>query len=304
MGEGAKQNKNWLGETSKEKRNNIIVIALAGALLAVLVLYFLQGREHNQIVREIKTEKDSLRNELTQIVANYDSLSIENDSITSMMEVAQTKVKDLLIEIEQTKKVSYKKISGYQKQVSTLRGIMRDFVVQIDSLNARNQELMAENQEVKQQFVQSENKNQQLEQEKSRLQKNLQRASMLEARGLIAEPINQRSKPTKYAKRAEKIRVSLSLSKNVATKRGAKNIYVRIRRPDQLLLSESANNLFRFEDSRIQYTSMREVNYEGQELPVAIYWDNTGNPQMMVGEYTVDIFADGNNIGTTTFELK
>ena len=42
---------------------------------------------------------------------------------------------------------------------------------------------------------------------------------------------------------------------------------------------------------------MREVNYEGQELPVAIFWDNTNEPELMVGEYSVDLFADGNIIG-------
>jgi regulator of replication initiation timing len=65
-------------------------------------------------------------------------------------------VRDLLIEVEQTKKVSYEKISDYQKQVTTLRGIMRDFVVQIDSLNRRNEQLMAENTQVKEQFKEAE----------------------------------------------------------------------------------------------------------------------------------------------------
>jgi len=37
---------------------------------------------------------------------------------------------------------------------------------------------------------------------------------------------------------------------------------------------------------------------------VAIYWDNAGEPALMVGTYTIDLFADGNNIGTTTIEFK
>ena len=75
-------------------------------------------------------------------------------------------------------------------------------------------------------------------------------------------------------------------------------------RPDQMLMSKSASNLFQFEDLKIQYSAMREVNYEGQELPVAIFWDNTTESELMTGQYTVDLFADGNNIGTTTFEIK
>jgi hypothetical protein len=289
---------------AKYRRNNIIVIVLSVILLAVVVLFFIQRNERNVIVGEIKAEKDSIQYQLNEIASSYDSLNTENDTINELLFIAQAKVKDLLVEVEQTKKVSYTKISGYQKQVTTLRGIMRTFVVQIDSLNLINEELRVENLEVKEQYKEVESKNVQLNQDKKKLQQNLKRASMLEARELIVEPLNNRSKVTRYARKTEKLRIYFVLSKNVTSKRGAKNIYARIMRPDQLLMSKAVNNLFQFEDLKIQYSTKREVNYEGQELPVAIFWDNTSEPQLMVGTYTVNLFADGNEIGETTFEIK
>ena len=289
---------------SKNLRNNIIVIALSAILVVMLVLFFIQRREHRSIMKDITAEKDSIQNELTQIVAGYDLLKTENDTINEQLIMAQAKVRDLLIEVEQTKRVSYEKISDYQKQVTTLRGIMRDFVVQIDSLNKRNEQLMAENTQVKEQFKQAEIEKEQLSQEKENLQKNLQRAAQLEARELIAEGLNARNKETKFANRTAIIRISFVLGKNVTSKRGPKNIYVRIMRPDQLLMTKSPNDLFQFEDLRIPFSAMREVNYEGQDLPVNIFWDNTGEAPLMVGTYTIDLFADGNNIGTTRIEFK
>ncbi len=291
-------------QKAKDLRNNIIVAVLTIALIVLGVLFFIQRKEHVVILNDIKAEKDSIQIELREIAAGYDSLSTENDTINEQLFVAQAKVRDLLIEVEQTKKVSYQKISGYQKQVTTLRGIMRNFVVQIDSLNAVNKKLRAENLEVKKQYKKVEQKNTQLSKEKQNLQQNLQRASMLEARELLAEPLNQRSKATKFAKRVAKIRIYFVLSKNPTAKRGAKKIYARILRPDQLLLSKSENNLFQFEDLKIQYSAMREVNYEGQELPVAIFWDNSNEPQLMPGKYIVNLFADGNEIGETSFFIK
>jgi FtsZ-binding cell division protein ZapB len=291
-------------QKSKNLRNNIIVIALSAILVVLLVLFFMQRREHNMIMKDITAEKDSIQNELTQIVAGYDMLKTENDTINEQLVIAQSKVRDLLIEVEQTKRVSYEKISDYQKQVTTLRGIMRDFVVQIDSLNKRNEQLMAENTQVKEQFKQSEIEKEQLSQEKDNLQKNLQRAAQLEARELIAEGLNSRNKETKFANRTVIIRISFVLGKNVTSKRGPKNIYVRIMRPDQLLMTKSPNDLFQFEDLRIPFSAMREVNYEGQDLPVNIFWDNNGEGPLMVGTYTIDLFADGNNIGTTSIEFK
>jgi predicted nucleic acid-binding Zn-ribbon protein len=289
---------------TKYRRNNIIVITLSVILLAVVVLYFLQNRDHKIIINELNAEKDSIQVELTELVVKYDSLSTENDTINEQLFLAQNKVKDLLIEIEQTKKISIQKINSYQKEVTTLRGIMRDFVVQIDSLNRRNQELMAENLEVKEQFKRVETEREQLSQEKVRLEQNLQRAAVLQVRDFFAEALNNRDKETRFAKRAAKLRIYFVISENVTARRGPKNIYARIMRPDQLLMSKSENNLFQFEDLKIQYSAMREVVYEGHDLPVAIFWDNSNEPELMSGKYTVDLFADGRNIGTTTFELR
>lgn len=289
---------------ARERRNNIIVIVLALILAVVGTLYFMQNREHRVIVKELSTEKDSIQVELTKLVVSYDSLQTENDTINEQLFVAQAKVKDLMLEVEQTKKVSFEKINSYQKQVTTLRSIMRDFVVQIDSLNRRNQELLAENLEVKEQFKRSETEKQQLSQEKEQLERNLERAARLQVRDVMAEALNQRNKETRFANRAQRIRIYFIINENITARRGAKDIYVRIMRPDQLLMSKSADNLFRFEDLRIQYSATREVVYEGHDLPVAIFWDNTNEPDFMTGTYTIDLFADGNNIGTTTLELR
>ena len=256
------------------------------------------------IVNQITAQKDSIQVDLNRIIAGYDSLKVKNDTLTEQMVVSQTRVKDLLQEVAQTKRLSFEKISRYQKEVTTLRDIMRNYVVQIDSLNRRNQTLMAENLEVKEQSKQVESRNVKLSEEKQQLEQNLKKAATLEALDLTAVALNDRNKDTRFANRSAMVRVNFTLSKNITAKRGAKNIYIRIMRPDQLLLNKSGNDVFRFEDLRIPYSAVREINYEGIELPVAIYWDNKGQPELIAGNYTVDVFADGNNIGTTTLVLK
>src|SRR5690554_3870212 len=204
---------------AREKRNNIIVIVLAVILVALAIMYFLKDRDHRSIVRELNMEKDSIQMELSSLVTRYDSLAVETDTINDQLFVAQSKVKDLLLEIEQTKKVSLEQINSYQKQVTTLRGIMREFVVQIDSLNRRNQQLMAENLEVKEQFKQVESEKMQLAEEKQLLERNLQRAAVLQVRELRADALNPREKDTRYANRANQIRVHFILAENITARR-------------------------------------------------------------------------------------
>jgi len=296
--------RNILGTTPKDRRNNIIVMLLVLTLAVLLFLFFSQRSSNRQIIAQITAQKDSIQVELTRIIAGYDSLKVENDTLTERMYVAQTRVKDLLMEVEQTRKISFEQINMYQKQVTTLREIMRSYINQIDSLNRRNEILLAENLEVKKQAKQVESINIQLSQEKQELEQNLKKAAALEAVDILVAGLNDRNKETRFANRTALIRVNFSLSKNITAKRGAKNIYIRIMRPDQLLLAKSPDILFPFEDLKIQYSAVREVNYEGNDLPVAIYWDNQGEKELIAGEYTVDIFADGNHIGASKFSLK
>ncbi|SFE44715.1 hypothetical protein [Sunxiuqinia elliptica] len=299
-----KKKKFSLGETDKERRNNLIVIFLSVILIVVVVLLFMQRGEHKQIMRSLNAEKDSIQIELNQMVQNYDSLKTDNDTINSQLFVAQTKVKDLLLEVGQVKKASYEQIERYREEVGSLRRIMRNYIVQVDSLNRRNKELMEENAQVKQEYAQIENQKKKLEKEKERLSQRVEKAATLEAKSLVAYGINSRGNDVNNSKKAEKIQVNFTLGKNITAKRGAKNIYIRIQRPDQILLMKSKNDLFRFEDLRIPYSAMREVTYEGNDLPVNIFWDNNGEQALIPGEYTVDVFADGSNIGTTKFSFK
>lgn len=292
-----------LGETDKERRNNLIIIMLSVLLIIVIVVFFVQHNENRKMMTALNTEKAQIQTELNTLMVNYDSIHTNNEALQSELSDAQTKVKDLLLEVGQVKKVSYDQISQYRQEVTTMRNIMKNYIIQVDSLNRRNQILMAENQQVKENFAQSESKNQQLEKEKEHLQEKIKVAQQLEATELIAVGINRRGKEAESARRAEQIRVSFTLSKNITAPRGNKMIYVRIQKPNQVLLQQSPDDLFQFEDLKIPYSAKREVTYEGNALPVNIFWDNEGQP-FLEGEYTVDVFADGNNIGTTKFLMK
>jgi FtsZ-binding cell division protein ZapB len=292
-----------LGETDKDRRNNLIIIILSVLLIIIVAVFISQHNENKKILDALNLEKKSIQTELASLMTNYDSIHTNNVALQSELAGAQTKVKDLLDEVEQVKKVSYSQIAQYRLEVTTMRNIMKNYIIQVDSLNRRNELLMAENVKVKENYAQSESKNQVLEKEKEHLQEKIKMAAQLEANELVAVGINARGKDAESARRAEQIRVSFVLSKNITAPRGNKMIYVRIQKPNQVLFQQSPDDLFEFEDLKIPYSAKREVTYEGNALPVNIFWDNQG-AGFMEGEYTVDVFADGNNIGTTKFTMK
>lgn len=290
--------------SSKDKRNNLIVIILSILLVALAILFFWQRSSYQTDAALIRADKDSIATELSKMVINYNSIRSENDSLNKTIGYAQTKVKELLSEVQKVKNVSYQQITKYRQEVTTLRNIMRDYVIQIDSLNQKNQRLMTENINVKQEVTQVKSVNQQLEGEKKKLEQTVTLAAQLEATSLKAFGINAKGKEQIKSGKIEKVKIDFILSKNLTAKRGAKNIYVRIQRPDQLLLMKSEKDVFKFEDMKIPFSAVREVEYEGNDIPVSIYWDNSKEAPLIPGRYTVDVFADGRNIGTTAFDVK
>ncbi|QZT35943.1 hypothetical protein K5X82_11630 [Halosquirtibacter xylanolyticus] len=287
-----------------EKKKSIIVIALSVVLAVMLILYFTERSQHNEVLSEMGQEKDSLQIELQRISVGYDSLTVENDTLTQSLQMASEQVRQLLTEVEQTKKASYKQISRYRKEVTTLRKIMRNYIVQIDSLNKRNAILLAENNQVKQKIAKVSKKNEKLSQSNEELKEQISIAATLEAQNIKAIGINKKGKENHKARKIEKLKITCTLSKNVTAKRGEKNIYIRIMDPFENLLVEEEDNTFKYEDSKIQYSAVRSVNYEGEALPIAIYWDNTNKPPLSKGKYVVHLFTDGNNIGETSLEIK
>ena len=178
MDEFGKKKKGFsLGETDKERRNNLIIIMLSVVLLIVVVIFIVQHNQNRKIMQALNLEKESIQKELSVMATNYDSIHTNNEALQQELDGAQTKVKDLLTEVEQVKRVSYDQIAQYRTEVTTLRNIMKNYIVQVDSLNRRNEKLMAENQQVKQDFAESESKNQELEKEKEKLQEKIKMAA-------------------------------------------------------------------------------------------------------------------------------
>jgi len=283
---------------------NILVIILSVVLIAVVVMFIKQRNEHNIIVNQLNNEKDSIKVELTNMLVNYDSLKTNNEKLNQNLLTTQSEIKDLLVQIEQVKQASYAEVKSYSNKVNTLRGIMKDLYNQIDSLNERNKILYAENQQVKQQISTERSKNEELVKEKEELTQTVKRAQILEAIDLKVIGLTPKDKESDRASKSQKLMTSFTLSKNLTAVRGPKNLYIRIMKPDQLLLVNNENETFDFEDLKIPFSAKREINYEGAEIQVNIYWDNSGHEPLIPGTYTIDVFADGYNIGTTTLLLK
>ena len=287
------------------KKDNIYIGVLASLgviLVIVAVMYYMEHSDNKRYISEITIEKVSLENELKSLSQDYDSLQTGNDTLNVQLKMEQEKISQLLDRMKVFRNNSYFEINKYKKELGTLKGVLRDYIIQIDSLNTRNQLLTAENKRVKKQIDWVKDRNTKLEETSESMKEVISKAATLSLQDLNCKPINKKGKTVRKISKTLKLVATFTLQKNVTASTGAKEFFIRISRPDEVVLGNPENLLFDFENAKLSYSAKREIDYEGQQLDVAIYWDNDGS--LVKGEYKVDVFAEGSHLGTAKFLLK
>ena len=279
----------------------IVAVVLAVVLVVLAVFYLIEHRENKENMKAIMAEKEVLQQELADLSHDYDNLMTDNDTLNVKLAREQEKIAVLMEKMEKFRDNSYAEISRYKKEVGTLKTVLRSYVVQIDSLNQINQQLRAENTEVKKQMNWVRERNKSLEEKTVQMAETLEKASTLTAEGIRVYPVNKKEKETSLRK-CYQLKTEFTLGRNITAKRGPRMIYLRMTRPDGQVIAASSKSFFKYQNTSLTYSARREIEYEGEALEVAIYWPNDGS--LVKGTYVADIFCDNQQIGTAEFTLK
>jgi hypothetical protein len=279
-----------------------ISIILAGALIYLIFMYFDQKTKMGNRLLEMETiltqEKDSLANELRHMVVAYDTLKSNNDSLNTVMQ----KEKKRIVQLLSINASNAQLIVKYKSEITTMRDIMKSYIVQIDSLNTRNKVLSTENTQIRQQITRVRNTNTELSKVKEELSSKVEIASVIQAKDIIAASLNKKRKETTRINLLDKLRICFTLRENPLAKAGPKEVFMRVIRPDSLVITSSPDNLFEYKGNKIIYSASRGVDYLNQDIEMCIYLDNTGD--FIIGNYSVELYLEDNIIGRTNFMLS
>ncbi len=253
---------------------------------------------------EVSSDRDQVKSELEDMLAQYEDMETNNNELNAELEAQKAQIEKLLKEAKGKNWSIYK----LRKETETLRTIMKGYVVQIDSLNQANGILKEENTAVKSELTNEKTKSQNLTEQNEDLTDLVTIASHLKTSGLKSYGVrvksNNTGKETDRAKKTDKIRTEFTILKNKITVPGKKWIYVRVLTPDGKVLSEKTDdsNKFDFNGVRGLYSSKKQINYQNQQTNLTIDWKKTSD--FPVGEYNIEVYADGVDIGKTKFTLK
>lgn len=280
----------------------LVIITLVGVVAWLLHDREIREEENQQMVQILEMDKAEMENQYRDFAMQYNEMmtKVTNDSLLEQLSRQEKRTQELLEELRQTKANDAAEIMRLKKELETLRRILRDYVVQIDSLNRENQSLRSDNTALRTRNEEAEAHISDLSNKNEQLADKVSIASQLDATGIRASARNKKGKECEKVKDAKKIVVSFNISRNVTAQTGMRTIYVRISTPTGETLSRGGT--FQFENRQLQYSIAKEIEYTGEEIPVTVYWEIAET--LSAGAYHVDIFADGHTIGNTTFSLR
>jgi cell division protein FtsB len=292
---------NTYNETPVKKSTPVLLIfitvVLALALAFIIYSYFGQKNRMIEMETVLTQEKDSLANELRLMVHGYDTLRTNNDSLNAKLQRERSRILQLLT----VNASNVQLIRKYKGEITTMREIMKSYIVQIDSLNTRNKVLVAENQDIKEQITTVKNTNVALSKVKEELTSKVEIASVIQAKDVVTVALNKSRKETTRIDRIEKLRICFTLRENPIAKAGEKVVYLRITRPDSLVIATSPDNVFDFNGAKMIYTASRQAEYLNQDIDMCIFVDNSGD--FIPGNYRAELFLEGALIGGCSFIL-
>ena len=276
------------------------------ALMAGSVWLFLSLQEQKQVNQDMQElaelDKQEMENEYERFALQYSEMKtqINNDSIIQQLTEEQMKTQQLLEELKRVKASDAREIARLKKELATVRAVLRDYVMQIDSLNRLNESLKQENTTVKAELEQRTQQVAGLSSEKASLSQKVAIAAQLDATNISLQLLNKRGKDAKKLKDCTQMKTSFVITKNVTASNGNRTVYVRIQNPGGNVLG--GGGTFAYENRQLECSAKKTIEYTGEETPVTVYWNVS---QMLeAGDYRVSVFADGNMIGTKSFAFK
>ena len=271
------------------------VVVLAGVLAYIWY-------QKSSLVNDLTAEKEELTAQMIALQTDYETLSSEYDDINLQLDSSRIEVQLLIEKIQKTEATNRSKIRQYEKELGTLRSIMRNYVVQIDSLNKLNQKLTADAAEARRQAAESRRKSEELTKTVEDLSGRVATGAVLKAYNLKSEPYNSSDKVTDRSSRVTYVLTTLSLGENDLAERGPVTVYIRVKDPDGILLVNDTQKSFVYNGEPMICSASREVDYQGSEVDMGIYLN--GITVYNKGVYTVEAYTSKSLLGTTEFILR
>lgn len=279
----------------------IMYALIAVVVILVGVLAFVWWQK-SSLVKELNVEKEELTSQMIALQNDYATLSSDYDTINSQLDSSREEVSQLIERIQKTEATNRSKIRQYERELGTLRSVMRNYIVQIDSLNTLNKQLTADAAAARREAAESRRKQEELSRTVESLTGQVATGSVIKARGIKTDAYNASGNVTDRSSRVIKLLTTLSLVENDLAPKGPIRVYIRVKDPNGILLTNETKRTFELDGEPMICSASREVDYQGKELEMGIYLNDISAYEK--GIYTIEAYTEQIKLGETELLLR
>lgn len=319
----------------QSKKKNLFYVVFIFSLLAIIGYLAIQinsaNKKNHEFTQEIsllnleKNELNSLlessgiinaednknlRSNLQNLLYTYDTLKFDNEKIKDSIENQKQVINDLMLEaekLEKQKKKDWGRIYRLKKETETLRSIMKGYIHTIDSLNTANINLTNSLNKTSNELSKVQTENKTIKTQNEELQQTVALGSILQTSNFITEAIRVKNSgkqtETSRASRANMLKGCFTILENKISSAGNKFIYLRVISPEGKVLPQQKKETIAIDqEGEIEISAKREINYQNQNTDVCVFYEI--DTPLKAGKYSVEVYAENEKIGVTSFALK
>ncbi|MFN5347841.1 MAG: hypothetical protein ACK44N_09275 [Bacteroidota bacterium] len=297
-------------ESQSKKTIVIVIISLLLGVNGLLLWQFFNKKTDLQqttvALKNTTAEKETLNAELQKVKFEFDKLNQENAGLQNLLTSKDEEIRSKIAEIQRLiNSGDAAQLRKAKDEIANLKQLSQNYIAQIDSLKIANKDLTDQNSSLSQDLSSANSKVGSLTQENSSLSNKVAIASVLKTVNAIASGVKYKGSgketETTKAKQTDRIKTCFTIIENQVVDKGAKDIYLRIIGPDGTILSTS-NETFMLRGQASIYTIRQTIFYENKNTDLCIYWEK-GNAYS-TGKYAIEIYCEGNQIGSAAVTLK
>ncbi len=299
-------------EKKDQGKNIIIIVLVLLVIISGVKLYkdYVDRTKKTEEILLLSTENSNLNKRLDSVTYQLELRIQEIEQLGGDVAALEEARDQLISERNTSRQRSASEISALNARISNFDGLLVEKDQEILELRAANQQLFAENQDLKSSQAQIEEEVAELNIQKESLQQKVDVASILKVENITISAINSRGKErvetTKDFKnrQIERIKVNFNFADNKVAEKGPRNVYVQILAPNAQPIFDVAkgSGTFMLDGAEEFYTARQDIIFDNTEQELTFFYEKGSD--YVSGIHQVRVFVDNYQVGSQTFSVK
>lgn len=311
-------------------------VGVFAVLVALIIVLIVKNAQNTDYANAANAKADSMRSAMlakdAEVKNRLDSLDaeqidfntfeqmgfqIQNDSILMMYNDLQEKylstqdeITRLNKQLEQERKsgkADQATIKKLEAEIATLKDIAKHYLEEMARLKEENDQIKAENVQQKQQIEDLTRRNETVSQNNAELQKEVEMGRQLTLTSISAMAYKDESASKSLkakditVKKVKVIGIDFTIAPNSMAAAGERTFYLRIITPDGDVLPGGPS--FSASGQDLSSSASATKTYNNEQSSYSIYY-NASNQTLVQGDYRLELYEDGRNLGNTSLSVK